>query len=187
MTPARAAGIRAKRIEGEQASNEEQREQAKAEQAAEEAKWTISRLWEEYKARHPDLKGIVTDQNRFEKHIEHDLGAKEPRELISLDVDRLRIRLGKSHQAGTVKNVLELLRRIVNFGTKKHLCDGIPFTIEMPRGSKLKTEDLTAEELSRLMLAIEEETNIQAANFMRMALFTGMRRGELFKLQWKPH
>ena len=184
MTPARAAGIRAKRIEGDQPSNEEQREQMKAAREAEESRWTLSRLWEEYKARHPDLKGIVTDQNRFEKHIEHDLGAKEPRELISLDVDRLRIRLGKGHQAGTVKNVLELLRRIVNFGTKKHLCDGIPFTIEMPRGSKLKTEDLTAEELSRLMLAIEEETNIQAANFMRMALFTGMRRGELFKLQW---
>ena len=35
------------------------------------------------------------------------------------------------------------------------------------------------------MAAIEKDTNIQAANMMRMALFTGMRRGEMFKLQWK--
>ena len=50
--------------------------------------------------------------------------------------------------------------------------------------NNLKTEDLTPEQLSALMAAIDEDHDIQAANFMRMALFTGMRRGELFKLQW---
>lgn len=185
MTPGRAAGIRAKRIEGEQPTNGEQRAETKAEHATEESKWTISRLWEEYKARHPGLKGIVTDQNRYEKHIKQDLGGREPHELTSFDVDRLRIRLEKTHQPGTVKNALELLRRIVNFGVKKQLCDGIPFTIEMPKGAKLKTEDLTAEQFSRLMEAIEQESNLQAANFMRMVLFTGMRRGGLFKLKWE--
>ncbi len=36
-----------------------------------------------------------------------------------------------------------------------------------------------------LLKAIEKDTNIQAANMMKMALFTGMRRGEMFKLKWK--
>ena len=35
------------------------------------------------------------------------------------------------------------------------------------------------------MTAINEDHDIQAANFMKMALVTGMRRGELFKLQWE--
>ena len=48
----------------------------------------------------------------------------------------------------------------------------------------LKTEDLSPEELSRLMTAIDEEEDIHVKNIMKMALFTGMRRGELFKLQW---
>jgi integrase len=39
--------------------------------------------------------------------------------------------------------------------------------------------------LKRLIEAIEKEKNIQVKNLMKTALFTGMRRGELFKLKWK--
>ena len=55
----------------------------------------------------------------------------------------------------------------------------------MPKVNNLKTEDLNPEQLTALLEAIEQDPNIQAANFMKMALFTGMRRGELFKLQWQ--
>jgi integrase len=48
-----------------------------------------------------------------------------------------------------------------------------------------KTEDLTPDQLTALLEAIEQDPNIQAANLMKMAYFTGMRRGELFKLQWQ--
>ena len=49
----------------------------------------------------------------------------------------------------------------------------------------MKTEDLTPEQLGSLIDAINQDDNLQAANFMRLALFTGMRRGELFKLKWE--
>ena len=55
----------------------------------------------------------------------------------------------------------------------------------MPGVNNLKTEDLTPDQLTSLLEAIEQDPNIQAANFMKMVLFTGMRRGELFKLQWQ--
>jgi len=90
----------------------------------------------------------------------------------------------KTEAPGTVRNVLELVRRIVNFGVKKNLCQGLGFTVEMPRVNNLKTEDLTPQQLSRLLEVIDTDSNIQAANMMKMALFTGMRRGELFKLRW---
>jgi integrase len=33
--------------------------------------------------------------------------------------------------------------------------------------------------------ALDRESNLQVVNFMRMVLFTGMRRGELFNLKWE--
>jgi integrase len=55
----------------------------------------------------------------------------------------------------------------------------------MPQVDNEKTEDLTPDQLSKLLKAIDKDTNIQAANMMRMALFTGLRRGEMFKLRWR--
>jgi integrase len=185
MTPARAAQVRTNRIQGKELSNKEQREAEKAKNKAEVNRWTISRLWEEYKTNNPKLKGIVKDNNRFKNHIKPKFGRKEPKDIIPLDVDRLRIQLSKKKAPGTVKNVLELLRRIVNFGVKKQLCPRLGFIIEMPRVNNEKTEDLTPDELTKLLKAIEKDSNTMAANMMKMALFTGMRRGEMFKLKWK--
>lgn len=179
MTPARAAIIRGERIEGKRKSRKEIRE------AAAEIKWTVNRLWEQYFGDKPDTKSFKTDRYRYQKFLKSSLGGKEPEAIAQIDTHRLRINLSKSLSPKTVKNVLELLERIVNFGVKKGLCPGLGFKIEMPKVNNLKTEDLTPEQLSNLMAAIEADHDIQAGNFMRMALFTGMRRGELFKLQWQ--
>jgi integrase len=184
MSPARAAGIRAELIEGKRLTRKEKRGQEQAFKDAKANKWTIDRLWVAYKENKPNLKGMVTDENRFDNYIKPNFGDKEPKDIIPLDVDRLRLKLLKTKAPGTVKNVLELLRRIVNFAGKKNLCEGLNFTIEMPKVNSLKTEDLTPGQLSNLLKAIDEADNIQAANMMKLALFTGMRRGEMFKLKW---
>ena len=53
----------------------------------------------------------------------------------------------------------------------------------MPQVYNEKTEDLTPEQLKKLLEAIDEDIHPQAGTIMKMALFTGMRRGELFKLK----
>jgi len=185
MTPARAAGKRADRIEGKQSTNKETRQAEEAAKREKAAKWTIDRLWEEYKNLRVDTKGLRVDQNRYENHLKTKFEKNEPKELIQLDIDRLRIRLMKKKSPQTVKHVLALLQRIINFGVKKQLCQGLGFKIEMPKVNNLKTEDLTPEQLDSLLKEIGKSENIHAANMMKMALFTGVRRGEMFKLKWK--
>lgn len=185
MTPARAARIRAERIEGKRQSRKEIRKQEEAARKAEQDHWTIARLWEQYKAMNPEVKAIRKDEDRFRRYLKDTVGMKEPRELVPLDVDRLRISLQKTLKPATVRNALELLRRLINFGVRKHLCDGLTFSIQLPRVNNLKTEDLTPDELSRLLRAIDEDDNRQVAHMMKLALFTGMRKGEIFKLRWQ--
>lgn len=177
MTPARASRIRAERIEGKRQSRKEIRA------AAAETKWTISRLWQEYSANAP--KNWHADRGRFKNHIQAAFGDKEPANISQMDVHRLRITLSKTKKPQTVKHVLVLLQRIVNYGVKKGLCPGLGFKIEMPKVNNLKTEDLNPEQLANLMAAIEQDHDIQASNFMKMALVTGMRRSELLKLKWE--
>lgn len=181
MSPARAAHERARRVHDDAPTNKERREAARQAQET----WTLNRLWEIYKAAKPDLKGMRTDENRYNLHLKPTLGGKEPKALAPLDVDRLRLKMLKTRKPQTVKNTLALLRRIVNFGVDKRLCPGLGFEVEMPKVNNLKTEDLTPDQLSRLLEAIDQDQNFQAANFMKLVLFTGMRRGELFRLQWQ--
>jgi integrase len=183
MTPARAAGIRSRRMQGKELSNKERREAKKAAESAQAARWTISRLWKEYEAnRRP--KGIAQDESRYKNYIEPLFGNKEPVDILPLDIDRLRRNELEGKSPQTIKLTLALLRRIVNFGATRQLCSPLPFSIEMPSVNNVKTEDLTQEQLRSLLDAIEADDDKQVANLMKMALFTGMRRGELFKLKW---
>ena len=79
---------------------------------------------------------------------------------------------------------MDLLKRVVNFGVSRQLCDNLNFKIETIKVDNQKTEDLNPEQLKRLLTAIDNSEDIEAANIMKLALCTGMRRGEMFKLKW---
>jgi len=184
MTAAKAAGIRAERTKGKEPSNNARREQMKATKEAEAGKMTFARLWDEYEAQRPDSKGRRNDKGLFQKHIKPKIGEKQPYEIKKMEIDRIRISLMKTLKPQTVKHVLELIKRLSNFGVKRNLCLGLDFQIDMPKVDNQKTEDLTAKQLKNLLTAIDNSTDIQAANIMRLALYTGMRRGEMFKLKF---
>lgn len=190
MTPAKAAKIRENRIEGRVKSRQEMRDEARAEIM------TIALIWRKYKEIRTGLKGLVQDENRFKLHINPVLGKKQPSELVPLDVDRIRINMGKKSAPGTVRNVLELLRRLVNFAEKKQLCPVPSWKIRMPVVNIVKTEDLTPEQMSRLIAVLSSDIvtmpdgtrhmiDPDARDAMRLALATGMRRSEIFSLRWE--
>ncbi|MEA3427693.1 MAG: site-specific integrase [Thermodesulfobacteriota bacterium] len=185
MTAARAAYIRAKRIEGKRKSRKEIREAAQAKKQAEADKWTVQKLFDAYiKGRAPG-KSLTTDKGRYAKYLKKPFGDIEPKNILALDVDRLRIKLLKAKSPQTVLHILNLLTWIVNFGKKNGLCPGLPFHIKKPTVRNLVTEYLTSEQIKNLLTAIDNDIHPQAGAMMKLALFSGMRRGEMLKLKWE--
>jgi integrase len=172
------------RATGKELSNNARREKARAEKLATAERMTIDKLWNVYKENRERSKGFRTDESRYNLYLKDDFGEKEPHEIIRLETDRLRINLLKKKKPQTVKHVFTLLKRIVNFGVSRELCKALSFKIGTIKVDNEKTEDLNADQLKALLTAIKNSSDIQAANIMRLALFTGMRRGEMFKLKW---
>jgi len=180
MTPARAAGIRAERIEGKRLSRKEMKERAlNADELL-----TVDQLWEEYKLTRKENKGLAVDAGRYINYIKPNFGHKNPIEIQLTDIDTFTRSLEKTLAPQTVCHVLNLITWIINFGAKRNLCPKLPFTIQKPQVNNEKTEDLNPEQLQNLLNAIEQDDNINAKNMMRLVLFTGLRRGEMFKLKW---
>lgn len=184
MTAARAATIRGELIEGKRQRRSELRAQEQAEKDAESSKWTIDKLWNHYKDNRKSGKSLKTDEGRYKLYLKEPFGDKEPHEIIPLETDRLRLSLLKTKSPKTVRDTLGLLEQIINYGKRRNLCQGLQFLMQKPRVNNLKTEDLSSEQLKRLLKAIDEDIHPAAGPMMKMALFTGMRRGEMFKLKW---
>ena len=102
MTEAKASRIRAHRMSGTEPTNAERR------RLGEEYgnRWTVAKLWAEYKLSRPILKGIVTDQIRYDLHIKKHFGKKSPDEVTHEDIERLKRSLSKYLSATTVAHVL---------------------------------------------------------------------------------
>ncbi len=141
--------------------------------------------WDAYVKNNPNLKGMRTYKSAYRLHVGPAFGRMEPKDILPLDIKRVSNRLLKTRSPQTVQHVLELLRRIINFGVNSKLCKGIDFKISMPRVDNIKTEDLTDSQLKRLLDTIDADPHPQAGTIMKMALFSAMRKSELLRLKWK--
>lgn len=122
------------------------------------------------------------DKGRYQKHVYPLLGGKPVSKLSPLEITRLKVSM-KDYRPATVWGALEILRRIVNFGVKNGMCTALSFTIDMPRKDNEVVEYLEPEDVTRLLEVLAEWPAQDVARMLKLALYTGMRRGEIFKLE----
>ena len=135
-----------------------------------------------FEAKGASLKGYRTDLNRYEKHILPLFEKRRVPDLTHPDMEELKNSMGDCADA-TKWNALELLRRIINYGSKCGYCPPLAFTIEMPRRDNERVEYLTPEQTSALFGVMAEWPNQEACRMLKLAYFTAMRKGEIFGLQ----
>ena len=173
MTAAKASRIRAQRIERKRPSPKQRRERAK---------WTFNALWDEYVRQ----RGTVdhADVSRFRTYVEPTIGNRRPDEIEPRHIDKIRMENLAGKSDGTTYAVLALIGRIASFGADKALCAGLSFKIKKPRVDNQVTECLTKDELERFFKVLADNPGDISAS-LKMALVTGMRRKEIFKLEWR--
>jgi integrase len=178
MTAAKAATRRGERVENRRLSPKEIKAGAKANQ------WTFNALWGEYCIQRGEKNVAHADKSRFRNYVSGTIGDREPKDLLPADIDRIKLKNLKGKSDQTVCSVLALISRLSAFGVNKMLCPGLPFKVEKPKVFNEKTESLTDQELRKLLKVLEENPS-DISSALQMALFTGMRKMEILKLQWK--
>lgn len=187
MTPAKASSIRGLRIEGVIPTNNEKRERIREEKQKEKSLYSFIRLFSLFEESKRENRSLKDDRIRFSLHVAPVIGKKAISELTTQDIEKIRRKMekeGKSPQ--TVKHVLTLIKRLVNYALKNGYIESVPATLhfDMPAVDNKVTENLTAEQVAKLLQVLDEEEDIVMASLIRLALFTGMRRSALLNLQW---
>jgi len=155
---------------------------------------TLDDVWEKYLPWSKQHKKTWRDDDyHYRKHIQPRFGNKALESITPFDLEKMKSELrkgvnahGKPFAAASIKHHLILVRRLFNLAVKWNLYQGPnPIkSVEMPKVDNQVTEYLTDEELSRLMAVLDNWPFDDSAAFVKFALFTGFRRGELFKMRW---
>lgn len=185
-----AADLRYRKMNEGGITNKERRsrlaKEAQEAKKAKEASWSMERVFNTYMEAQGGHKSAAQDNSRWKVHLSPILAGKKPEDIVALDVDRIKkaARDG-NYSKSTLRNNLELLRRLLNFARDRDLCVVSDVKVKLPDPDNQKTEFLTPGQIQKLMEALEQESDAYLVGIVKMALLTGMRRGELFKLEWE--
>jgi len=127
-----------------------------------------------------------TDEYLYRLWIEPHLGNKPLSAVSPLDVERIK---SEAKQAGkapaTVRHVLCVIRQAFNRAGQWGLYDGPNpvSSVKIPKVNNAKHRFLTHDEEQRLLAALRKKSP-QTAQISIIALYSGLRLGEITRLKW---
>lgn len=162
---------------------------------------TVSELCERFLKEYanPRLKDLAayrrTAASRLRRVLPY-IGEVRLGELRKAHVIKARDALGEKHPPGTTRTTLIPLMAAFSWGVKQGLVDRNPaHGIERPPSPNAQLEFLSAEEVSRLVAEATRRAQIEAGTegllwrsrqvAVLLAVYTGMRKGEIFGLRWQ--
>lgn len=126
--------------------------------------------------------GYRIDKGRYDNYVAAALGKKPVSSFTPADIEQWKGSL-RGLSTTSVWAILEILRRIMNYGVRMGMCPRLSFQIELPKKDNERVEYLEPEQMRRLLGVLETWRSRDVVRMLRLAMVTGMRRGEIFKLE----
>jgi integrase len=147
---------------------------------------TLGQLAEEYLTYKKGKKrSLWLDAHMLRDLLMPALGADlRVRKLTTEMIARYEARRSAEVSAFTVCNELGCLRHVLNLGKRWGDLDTVP-VITLPKKPKGRERFLSRDEITRLLEACDASANPYLGAMVRIAINTGMRRGELLTLRWE--
>lgn len=128
---------------------------------------------------------VSTYRSRIETHIKPALGNVKMSMLNTMQIQKLLndLTCNKGMYPKTVKNVHGVLHKALEQAVKLHYIAYNPAdACELPRMEQREISPLTEDEIKEFLIEIDKGEPL--ASLFKVALFTGMREGEICGLSW---
>jgi integrase len=155
---------------------------------------TLADVWAKYLPWATEHKKTWKDDEwNYNRHLKPRFGAKPLESISALDIERMKLELkkatnknGKPFTPATIKHQIVLLRRLFNLAIKWRIYNGLNpvSSVELPKLDNMKTEYLSDDEIEGLRNVLDSWPCKCTASLIKFAMLTGLRRGELFRLEW---
>ncbi len=139
-------------------------------------------LWKDVKHRKRSLRD---DLGRIRNHLLPEFTGRKLVEITTSRVAALERHVSSKVSTGTVRQVLSLLRSMLNLAVEHDWLLSAP-KVRLPKAPELDYEWLKSEDDMRKLLEAARATDYPGlVEFYATALYTGMRAGELCGLRWE--
>jgi integrase len=150
---------------------------------------SFGELVEDYIKRHvlSHAKRPDRAEKRVREQVELYLGDWKPRKLSEIrraDVLKLHDDLGEKHKYAANRTI-QLIRLLFNFAIDAEMWRGTNPAARVKRFAEPERERfLSHQEVAQLFAALKKEPSRDLADFVKLALWTGARRSDIFSMRW---
>jgi integrase len=145
----------------------------------------VTWMWERYLGQLPEAGRKLHGAERTKAAGAVNWERRPISEIGHEQVSRLRLDLGEKVGRTTANRVIELLRAMYNFAKRERLYTGENPAEDIGKFDLVSRErSLHSDEIQKFFNALDAFEDQDFADYVRMSLFTGARRGNVIRMRW---